>query len=314
MVVISHIRYDGRLRNRFSTTNTATGMKHGFTLIELLVVVSIIAILIALLLPALAMAKQEGNSIFCSANLRSLGQLTDEYATTYRGFYPSNSWPVNIGNATYFNPWGSQLMGFEFSQSTAPGGSTISGTWWDNVTPQGLVMWNRAQAMFQCPSALIVPPQLFCSDYASNPNVIAWDEPEENSIYCMDKRTTEIQRPAECVMYGDANQVNGPWGAWYAFSWERLDCTPYINNINASIPGTFIGSSSYGVSGYFGAAVNVYGNTDNSWFTGQIATGLRYRHMLTQAGLGKTNAVFCDGHVETLADGQLKELNVETAN
>ena len=177
-------------------------------------------------------------------------------------------------------------------------------------------MWNRAEPLFQCPSALIIPPQLFCSDYAPNPNVIAWDEPEENSVYCRDKRTTSIQRPAEVVLYGDANQVNGPWGAWYAFSWERLDRIPFTNYVNTSIPGTFIGSSNYGVSGYFGAATTVYGNTDNPGFGYQDywAAGLRYRHMLTSAGLGKANAVFCDGHVETLAQGDLHELNIETAN
>ncbi len=287
--------------------------KAGFTLIELLVVISIIALLIALLLPALAMAKQEANSIVCAAKLRSLGQITAEYSTTYRGFYPANFWPTNIGDGSYLNPWESVLMGYEFDQATAPGVSN-RGTWWDNSTPQGLVMWNRGEPLFQCPSALIVPPQLFCSDYAPNPNVIAWDEPEENSVYCQDKRTTSIQRPSEVVLYGDANQVNGPWGAWYAFSWERLDRIPYTNDVNTSIPGTFIGSSNYGVSGYFGAAATVHGNTDNPGFTNGIGTGLRYRHMLTAAGLGKANAVFCDGHAETLAQGSLHELNVETAN
>ncbi len=296
-----------------STAMVALRRCYGFTLIELLVVISIIALLIALLLPALAMAKQEANSIVCAAKLRSLGQITAEYSTTYRGFYPANFWPTNIGDGSYLNPWESVLLGYEFDQSTAPGVSH-SGTWWDNSTPQGLVMWKRAEPLFQCPSALIVPPQLFCSDYAPNPNVVAWDEPEENSVYCQDKRTTSIARPAEVVLYGDANQVNGPWGAWYAFSWERLDRIPFINNVNTPLPGTFIGSSNYGVSGYFGAAATVYGNTDNPWFTNQIGTGLRYRHMLTKSGLGKANVVFCDGHVETLSQGSLHELNVETAN
>ena len=57
----------------------------GFTLVELLVVISIIALLVALLLPALARAKQLATSIQCSANLRSMGQITAEYAQTYRG-------------------------------------------------------------------------------------------------------------------------------------------------------------------------------------------------------------------------------------
>jgi prepilin-type N-terminal cleavage/methylation domain-containing protein len=51
-----------------------------FTLIELLVVVAIIALLLAVLLPSLAGAREQGRKAKCLANLRSIGQALHEYA------------------------------------------------------------------------------------------------------------------------------------------------------------------------------------------------------------------------------------------
>ena len=62
--------------------------RNGFTLIELLVVISIIAVLIALLLPALARARQLAVRIEGASNMRQIGIALHEYANVYRGQYP----------------------------------------------------------------------------------------------------------------------------------------------------------------------------------------------------------------------------------
>ena len=129
--------------------------KRGFTLIELLVVISIIALLIALLLPALAKAKQESLSIGCLANLRSLGQLTVEYSDSWQDAIPygasdNQAWPQEWGKTS----WDALLFAFEEGIQPTPN--------WDlsqlNATKNDIAMCAAYDAMFDCPAQLIVPP------------------------------------------------------------------------------------------------------------------------------------------------------------
>jgi len=62
----------------------------GFTLIELLVVVAIIAVLVALLLPSLAAAREQAKSVICGNNMRQLGIYNMLYAEEYAGSYPAH--------------------------------------------------------------------------------------------------------------------------------------------------------------------------------------------------------------------------------
>lgn len=76
--------------------------RKGFTLIELLLVVAIIAVLIALVLPAMGAVLRRGDHIACVNNMRNIGIALAAYTQESRGLLPPSSCPSNTGTV---NDW-----------------------------------------------------------------------------------------------------------------------------------------------------------------------------------------------------------------
>lgn len=72
----------------------------GFTLIELLVVISIIALLIAILLPALQSARGAARRTVCFASIRSVGQMDTMYSNDFSGHLMNRDSYASLGTAT----------------------------------------------------------------------------------------------------------------------------------------------------------------------------------------------------------------------
>src|SRR5512138_2206707 len=94
----------------------------GFTLIELLVVIAIIAILAALLLPSLSLAKQAGRKAACLSNLRQVGLAIQAYAPENDGRIPFGPRAPSFTSPASFYPSTGSPTSLLSLQSGAPAG------------------------------------------------------------------------------------------------------------------------------------------------------------------------------------------------
>ncbi|MAX26430.1 MAG: hypothetical protein CMJ19_18205 [Phycisphaeraceae bacterium] len=126
--------------------NRGTNGRQGFTLIELLVVISIISLLIAILLPALASARMSAMQIQCGSGLKQIGVAFAVYGEDNEQYFPHP-------RGTYKDSGGS-LRKYD---TTAPNnarfnwyiGRYIDNNWWqDNRDNLARYFWHQS---VQCP-------------------------------------------------------------------------------------------------------------------------------------------------------------------
>jgi prepilin-type N-terminal cleavage/methylation domain-containing protein len=191
--------------------NSCLTRKHsGFTLIELLVVIAIIAILAALLLPALARAKSKTQGIFCMNNTHQLMLAMIQYTHDYTDFFPPN---YDDGNTTPYYNWvgGSAGIGgdneFDPNILKDPSRSLLAPYTGKNV------------AMYHCPADMRMPG--FANGFsAADPNLRGKKIPNARSV-------SMSQAVGTNPYAGGRAAVAGPWldGAhshqlnqtWYTF-------------------------------------------------------------------------------------------------
>ena len=206
----------------FSRTSSARTPAAGFTLVELLVVIGIIAILIAILMPALISARKSSEAVHCMSNLRQIGmavRMKVEQNKSRFPFHPNGGvWrdtgsgallPENDGRAY----WGVVYLPYilknnaEYDRMVADGASATSGLAW-------------ARGLWQCPSNMItdVDPG-YSENYTS----------DQSATYGFNdllsgRKTAKVKNSAEVAVCHDAwehlleGNASGDWLMAYSVS------------------------------------------------------------------------------------------------
>jgi prepilin-type N-terminal cleavage/methylation domain-containing protein/prepilin-type processing-associated H-X9-DG protein len=259
-----------------------------FTLVELLVVIGIIALLISILLPALANARRSGNTVKCLSNLRQLGQAYMMYAGDFKGAipvtrqdYPDNSTPTTQYYWTdMIVPYISKLNGTTTSSNQQDIDEAHRTVVWGCTEWDGRIDLSYATGRFYPGYAMNLHPYFMPGNSTIQKNLTAcrWQGVYFGEYY----KIGSVRNSAERMMIADSQL--------------------WILDARASGGG--------GVAALPGQPTDVVAN--NAGKTGQA--GLMdydlYRHVKKPAATGAfykggkmgCNAVYFDGHAETITD------------
>lgn len=237
--------------------------RFGFTLVELLVVIGIIALLIAVTLPALQSSRQQAKAVFCSSNIRQLTLGFLAYESENQGF------PFAFDDTSTNQPPGGWPGYGQYDRK---------GWWWFNCIEDFIT--DKKRTCLVCPSKNLrdirLKDNILCGNYGVNLSICKYATGQKSRAEFIGAplRLSDIPHPAQTLLIVDSGYSMISW-------WHATDAPPYtlssMMEDAAYIPGLKINEERI-----------------NLW-PGQIDDAVNGRHP------GKTvNVGFTDGHIDRI--------------
>lgn len=209
----------------------------GFTLIELLVVIAIISVLMAVLVPALGRARQQGRAILCLSNLRQMYVAAAAYTQTYDGYYP----------VAYYDeetPMGKIDYSWDFTVVKES----------DEVRVEPGLLWQGGmlEKIQQCPCFKGDSNTLYDPYTGYNYNTSYIGHGERENIPTPTK-VGEVRSPGNCALFGDGQWSKGA---------NKFMRAPLRSPADRTFGGRYAGTQGYRHSG----------RTNVAWCDGRVSS------------------------------------------